>query len=399
MNPRLQLLHPYPFPRLAALLAGAEPPAGLDPIPLSIGEPRHAPPAFIGEALTEALDTLDRYPVARGIPELRAAIGRWLERRYRLPGGRVNPETQVLPVNGTREGLFAFVQAVVDFTADSLVMMPNPFYQIYEGAALLAGATPRYMDLMPANGFLPDLDAVSADEWDRCALLFLCSPGNPTGTVMGAEFLQRALELADRHDFVVASDECYADIYFDEDRPPTGLLEVCEALGRHDFSRCIVFHSLSKRSSVPGLRSGFVAGDAHVMQGLHDYRTYHGCAVPVHTQLASVPAWDDEDYVAANRRVYQDKLEAVFPILEPVLDVPRPEAAFYLWARTPVDDETFTRGLFETQHVTALPGSYLSRPGADGRSPGADHVRLSLVAPLAACVDAAERIRDYCRTL
>jgi len=397
MNPRLALLRPYPFERLRTLLAGAAPPAGLPHIPLSIGEPRHAPPPFVAEALTRALDTLGSYPLALGLPELRAAIARWLERRFALPGGAVDAESMVLPVNGTREGLFAFAQAVVDAGRPApAVLMPNPFYQIYEGAALLAGAEPVFLDCTAAHGYLPDLDAVPAATWDRCQLLFLCSPGNPTGAVMPEDYLRRALALADRHGFVIASDECYSEIYLDEAHPPPGLLQAAHAAGNTAFERCVVFHSLSKRSSVPGLRSGFVAGDPQVLAAFRLYRTYHGCAVPVHTQLASIPAWQDEAHVVENRRLYREKFAAVLPVLREALAVEAPAGAFYLWPEVG-DDEAFARGLFERQHVTVLPGSYLSRDTAGG-NPGRGRVRISLVANLADSVEAARRIVAFVRS-
>jgi N-succinyldiaminopimelate aminotransferase len=307
----------------------------------------------------------------------------------------IDPATMILPVNGTREGLFSFVQAVVDPAAAQCVLMPNPFYQIYEGAALLAGAEPVYLPTLEENGYLPDLESVPASTWDRCAVLFLCSPGNPTGAVMDADFLARAIELADQHDFVIASDECYSDIYLDESSAPVGLLEVCRDLGRDDLQGCVVFHSLSKRSSVPGLRSGFVAGDAEIMAGYRLYRTYHGCAVPNAVQLASIPAWQDEAHVQVSRSLYQEKFDAVLPLLDDVLPVARPAAAFYVWVATPVDDERFARELFATRNVTVLPGRYLSR-SVDGIDPGENRVRISLVATTDECVEAAQRIRDFC---
>jgi len=398
LNPNLDRLKPYPFERLAALKSGIHPPAGLHHIPLSIGEPKHTPPDFVGEALTAALHTLGTYPVALGLEDLRSAIAGWLRRRFGLPEAMIDPATMILPVNGTREGLFSFVQAVVDPAGGQAVLMPNPFYQIYEGAALLAGAEPVYLNTVEENGYLPDLDAVTAETWDRCAVLFLCSPGNPTGTVLDSAFLRRAIELADRHDFVVASDECYSDIYLDESAPPIGLAQVCHELGRPGMERCVVFHSLSKRSSVPGLRSGFVAGDAGLMAGFRLYRTYHGCAVPLAVQLASIPAWNDEEHVVASRKLYQEKFDAVLPILRDVMPVTSPPAAFYLWTRTPVDDETFARDLFATRNVTVLPGRYLSRPTPDG-DPGENRVRISLVARTEECVEAARRIRQYCESL
>jgi N-succinyldiaminopimelate aminotransferase len=398
MNPLLDRLYPYPFERLAALTAGATPPADRRPIALSIGEPRHAPPAFIGDALVGALDRLAVYPKAAGLPELRSACAGWLERRFALGARAVDPATMVIPVNGTREGLFSFVQAVLDPAAGGLVLMPNPFYQIYEGAALLAGAEPWYLDTTATTGFLPDLDAVPADVWSRCRILFICSPGNPTGAVMDEAYLLRVLALAERHGFVVASDECYADIYLDESAPPPGLLGACLRAGNPRFEGCAVFHSLSKRSSVPGLRSGFVAGDAAIMDGFRLYRTYHGCAVPEMVQLASVPAWSDDLHAAENRRRYQEKFAAVVPILAEVMPVTRPAAAFYLWLETPIDDEAFTRGLYAAENVLVLPGRYLSRDHAGG-NPGAGRVRVSLVAELDECVEAARRIARFVRSL
>jgi N-succinyldiaminopimelate aminotransferase len=397
MNPRLGRLRPYPFERLRELLANTRPPGGLTPIPLSIGEPRHAPPPFVGAALSAARESLGSYPLTLGTPLLRAAISRWLERRYSLPDGAVDEETMVLPVNGTREGLFSFVQAAVDPTQmRPAVLMPNPFYQIYEGAALLAGAEPVYMNCDEAGGFLPDLDAVDAATWNRCQVLFLCSPANPTGTVLPESYLRRALELSARHGFVIASDECYSEIYRDETRPPCGLLEAAHGAGNASFDRCVVFHSLSKRSSVPGLRSGFVAGDASVLASFRLYRTYHGCAMPLHVQLASIPAWQDEAHVRENRRLYRAKFDAVVPVLREAMDLATPAGAFYLWPRVD-DDESFARGLFADQHVTVLPGSYLARD-AGGWNPGRGRVRISLVASVEDCVDAAQRIVSFVRS-
>jgi len=396
MNPRLGRLRPYPFERLRELLEGAVPPAQLPHIPLSIGEPKHAAPPFIAEALTRALSTLGSYPAVLGIPELRAVVAAWLERRFALAPGSVRPLDMVLPVNGTREGLFSFVQAAVDETrAWPAVLLPNPFYQIYEGAALLAGAEPVHLDCDPANGWLPDLDAVTADDWNRCQVLFLCSPGNPTGAVMPMDYLRRALELADHYGFVIASDECYSEIYRDEACPPCGLLQAAQSAGRREFERCVVFHSLSKRSSVPGLRSGFVAGDPALLSAFRLYRTYHGCAVPVHTQLASVPAWQDEEHVVRNRELYRRKFASVVPLLGEVLDVETPDGAFYLWPQVG-DDEAFARGLFATRNVTVLPGSYLARDTARG-NPGRGRVRISLVASVDDCVEAARRIVEFVR--
>jgi N-succinyldiaminopimelate aminotransferase len=393
MNPALSALHPYPFERLRALLAGAQPPAHLPHIPLSIGEPKHAPPSLVLQAMSADLPTLGTYPSTQGLPQFRQAVAQWLTRRFGLPTSAVDPETMVLPVNGTREALFACVQAVVDRSRAAVVVMPNPFYQIYEGAALLAGAQPYFMPGSRENDHLPDLDAVPEAIWQRCQLLFLCSPGNPTGAVASLDYLKRALELARRHDFIIACDECYSEIYLDEAAPPPGLLQAAYAAGHTRFERCIVFHSLSKRSSVPGLRSGFVAGDPQLIKSFLLYRTYHGCAMSVHTQLVSIPAWNDEAHVIENRSLYRQKFAAVVPILQSVLEVEAPQAGFYLWPRVH-EGELFTRELFERQHVTVLPGSYIGRPMAGG-NPGKERVRISLVASVDECITAAQRIRTY----
>ena len=394
MNHALTQLQPYPFEKLRALLAGAQPPADKRPIALSIGEPKHKSPDFVAQALASNLDQLAVYPTTLGIPALREAIAAWCERRFGVPSGWLDAARHVLPVNGTREALFAFTQTVVNREARGLVVSPNPFYQIYEGAALLAGAEPHYLPCLEDNGFNPDFDAVPADIWQRCQILFLCSPGNPTGALVPMEQLKKLIALADKHDFVIAADECYSELYFDEENPPPGLLSACAELGRSDFKRCVVFHSLSKRSNLPGLRSGFVAGDADILKAFLLYRTYHGCAMPVQTQLASIAAWQDEDHVRANRDQYRAKYDAVLEILQPVLDVQRPDGSFYLWAKTPGDDTTFTRELFAREHVTVVPGSYLSRE-VNGENPGAGRIRMALVAPLAECIEAAQRIRHF----
>lgn len=402
MNNALQQLQPYPFEKLRALLGGVQPPAQKPAIALSIGEPKHRSPAFVAEALSANLEQLAVYPTTLGIPALREAIANWCSRRFNLQAGALDPARHVLPVNGTREALFAFTQAVVQRSAPGqepgLVVSPNPFYQIYEGAALLAGAQPHYLPCLEEHGFNPDFDAVSDAVWERCQILFLCSPGNPTGALIPLETLKKLIALADKFDFVIAADECYSELYFDEANPPAGLLSACAELGRSDFARCVVFHSLSKRSNLPGLRSGFVAGDADIMKSFLLYRTYHGCAMPVQTQLASIAAWNDEAHVKANRDLYREKFDAVLRVLDGVLDVQRPDGGFYLWAKTPIDDETFTRELFAREHVTVVPGSYLSR-SVNGENPGAGRVRMALVAPLAECVAAAERIRDFVKSL
>jgi N-succinyldiaminopimelate aminotransferase len=394
MNRALDLLQPYPFEKLRALLAGAQPPADKKPIALSIGEPKHRSPDFVARTLADSLDQLAVYPTTIGLPALREAIATWCERRFGVPAGWLDAARHVLPVNGTREALFAFTQAVVNREPGALVVSPNPFYQIYEGATLLAGAQPHYLPCLQDNGFNPDFDAVPAEIWQHCQILFICSPGNPTGALVPLETLKKLIALADQYDFVIAADECYSELYFDEHNPPPGLLTACAELGRSDFKRCVVFHSLSKRSNLPGLRSGFVAGDAEILKPFLLYRTYHGCAMPVQTQLASIAAWNDEAHVRANRDLYREKFAAVLEVLDGVLDVQRPDGGFYLWAKTPVDDATFTRELFEREHVTVVPGSYLSRE-VDGVNPGAGRVRMALVAPLAECVEAAQRIRHY----
>ncbi len=394
MNPDLSRLQPYPFERLAELNAGVVPPVDRQPIRLSIGEPKHTTPAFIAETVISHLHGLSQYPLTRGQPALREAIADWLTRRFTLPGGSIDPAQQVLPVNGTREALFAIAQAVVDRGRDPVVLMPNPFYQIYEGAALLAGAEPVFMNTTAATGYLPDFSQVADAVWQHAQLVYICSPGNPTGAVMGLPALQELIELAERHDFVIASDECYSELYFDEAAPPPGLLQAAAAMGREDYRRCLVFHSLSKRSNAPGLRSGFVAGDRDLIAAFLRYRTYHGCAMPPATQAASTLAWQDEAHVIANRALYREKFSAFVDILGTILDVRIPAAGFYLWPVTPVDDCRFARGLLQEQNVAVLPGSFLSRAHA-GINPGENHVRMALVAPLDDCIEAAQRIRAY----
>jgi N-succinyldiaminopimelate aminotransferase len=399
MNPDLHLLHPYPFEKLAALKAAVTPPADLKDIMLSIGEPKHEPPAFVLETLVKNLNKLSTYPTTKGIPELREVIAAWATKRFKLNANTFTADKHVLPVNGTREALFAFAQAIIDRTKPNpIILSPNPFYQIYEGAALLSGAQPYFLNCTPENNFIPDFESVSEDLWQRTQLLFICSPGNPTGAVMSNIQLKKLISLADKYDFIIASDECYSELYFDEKNPPTGLLQACAELGRDDFSRCVVFHSLSKRSNLPGLRSGFVGGDAKILEKFLLYRTYHGCAMPVPTQLASVSAWQDEDHVIANRKAYTEKFDAVLNILDNILDVKKPDASFYLWPKTPIKGELFAQKLFEAQKVTVLPGSYLAR-NANGINPGEDYVRLALVAPLAECIDAAQRIKTFVKSL
>lgn len=396
MNPDLERLQAYPFERLAALLRGTEPPSASTAINLAIGEPQHPPPAFIAETLIGHLHGLARYPSTQGGEALRTTIAAWLQRRYGLPAGSLDAARHVLPVNGTREALFALAQCLIDRSQGALVLMPNPFYQIYEGAALLAGAEPGFIPCLPQNGWLPDFESVTPAEWQRCQLLYICTPGNPSGAVMELPLLQELLALAERYDFVIASDECYAEIYGDEDCPPPGLLQAAAAMGNTDYRRCVVFHSLSKRSSVPGLRSGFVAGDAMLIERFLRYRTYHGCAMPLHAQAASIAAWNDEHHVRDNRALYREKFDAVLDVLAPVLDVERPAAGFYLWPATPIDDTVFARALYARENVRILPGRYLSRP-ANGVDPGAGRARIALVAPLQDCLIAAEGIARVAR--
>ncbi len=401
MNSRLASLQPYPFQKLAELIQGVTPPAGKSPIRLSVGEPQHAAPKFVLEALTENLSGLSNYPATKGTAALRQAISAWATRRFQLNKIILNPERHVLPVAGTREALFSFAQAVVDrhhHSQQPVVMLPNPFYQIYEGAALLAGARPFYLNTVRANGYRMDFARVPKEIWEQTQLVYLCSPGNPTGAVLDHEDFAVVIALAQQYNFVIASDECYSELYFDEAKPPVGLLQVANDLGIKDYQRCVVFHSLSKRSNLPGLRSGFVAGDGAIMERYLQYRTYQGCALPPPTQAASILAWSDEAHVQANRDQYRAKFDAVLKILRPVLNVEKPDAGFYLWPELPCGDEIFARDLYARENVLALPGSYLSRL-AQGANPGEKHLRLALVAPLADCIEAAQRLRNYVESL
>ncbi len=393
MNPLLERLHPYPFERLRQLMAGTVPSAAHTPIHLGIGEPKHPTPALIREAVVDALGGLASYPATAGEPRLRETIAGWLHRRY---GVDVNPATQILPVNGSREALFALAQTVIDPTrAGATVVCPNPFYQIYEGAALLAGAQVVYANSDPARGFAVDWSSIESETWARTQLLYVCSPGNPTGAVMGLDEWRTLFELSDRYGFVIASDECYSEIYFDEAQPPLGALQAAKALSRDNFRRLVALTSLSKRSNVPGMRSGFVAGDADVIKPFLLYRTYHGSAMSPVVQAASIAAWRDEAHVVANRQLYRLKFDAVTPKLSEVLDLVMPEAGFYAWARVPGgDDVAFARGLLAQYNVTLLPGSLLARE-ANGVNPGAGRVRMALVAPLDECVEAARRIVEF----
>ena len=399
MNQNLTLLHPYPFEKLAQLKQGIIPPADKSPIMLSIGEPTHATPQFIKDVLIENLNSISNYPTTKGIPELRKAIASWLEKRFAC---EVNPETQVLPVNGTREALFSFAQCVIDSSKYPLVVMPNPFYQIYEGAALLAGAEPYFLNTTQDSDYLPDFDSIPESVWQRCQLMYICSPANPSGSVMSQADQEKLLCLAEKYDFVIASDECYSELYDDENHPPVGLLETAWQTGNTAFKRCVVFHSLSKRSNAPGLRSGFVAGDADILQQYFQYRTYQGCAMPLPTQKASISAWQDETHVIENRRLYREKFTAFIDILSEVCDVKKPPASFYVWLKIPeqlaINDTEFAKRLFAQENITVLSGSFLSRD-FNGINPGVNHVRIALVAPLAECIEAAQRIKRFLTTL
>jgi len=393
LNPLLEALQPYPFERLRALLAGHTPNPAFAPINLSIGEPKHPTPALIREALVGALDGLSAYPATAGLPALRASISRWAVKRYGLQ--TLDPATQILPINGSREALFAFAQTVVDPTRQpARVLCPNPFYQIYEGAALLAGATPLFVNTSRETEFRLRLEAVAPTDWTQVQLVYVCSPANPSGAVLRLEDWARLFELSDRFGFVIASDECYSELYFDEAAPPIGGLEAAHRLGRKGYEGLVVFSSLSKRSNAPGLRSGFAAGDAALIRRFLLYRTYHGSAMSHSVQAASIAAWEDESHVRENRRLYVDKFHAVLPLLSPSFEARMPDGGFYLWLRTPIDDAAYTRRLHAEYNVLVLPGSFLARE-AHGENPGRNYVRVALVAPLAECTEAADRLNRF----
>jgi N-succinyldiaminopimelate aminotransferase len=404
LNPRLDTLQTYPFQKLATLIAGVPERSDLTRVNLSIGEPRHTTPALIAEALTAGLGSLSNYPSTQGPANLRQAVAEWAQRRYGLPA--LDISTQVIPVNGSREALFAIAQAVVTppagdaaaSTVRPVVVSPNPFYQIYEGAALLAGAEPYYLNTVSATGYVPDLASVTDDVWARTQLLYTCSPGNPTGTVLKLDYWRDLFARANRYGFVIASDECYSEIYLDEAQPPLGALQAAQALGRGDYRNLLVFGSLSKRSNAPGLRSGYVIGEADLIRRFLLYRTYHGCAMSEAVAAASVAAWRDEGHVRENRALYKAKFDALLPILGPVTGVERPDAGFYLWLPTPVADETFVKTLLAEENVLLLPGSFLARE-AHGINPGAGHARVALVAPFEQCVEGAKRIARHWQRL
>ncbi|MBK8958555.1 MAG: succinyldiaminopimelate transaminase [Proteobacteria bacterium] len=399
MNLGLLELKPYPFEQLAAIRARVAPPAGLPLINLSIGEPQHPTPPRVHQALIAHLDGTARYPATRGIVELRQAIVAWANRRFHLADGLLDAERHVLPVNGTREALFAIAQCVVAAASErNLVVMPNPFYQIYEGAALLAGGTPYFLHCPADLDFRPDWDAVPDSVWQRTALVYVCSPGNPSGAILTSDDYARLTALADRHGFVIVADECYSELYYDERQPPLGLLEWCAAHGRADFRQCLVMHSLSKRSNAPGLRSGFVAGDAAIIEPFYRYRTYQGGAMPVHVQHASIAAWSDEEHVVTNRALYRRKFDAVVPLLAEVAKLTQPAAGFYLWPELATDDLLACERLLGEAGVLVLPGSFLARDSQHG-NPGKHRLRIALVADQDECVQAARRMQPVLRQL
>ncbi len=400
MNPSLDLLKPYPFERLDDLLTQIHPPSALHPIALSIGESDYASSEFATKKLKDNVDLIQYYPTTQGISELRSSIKQWLVKRYNLDPQTLDSDTNILPVNGTREAIFSLAQAVVDPTQkDPLVIMSNPFYQVYEGATILANATPVFLATTIENNFLPDFSRVPDEYWRNCQLVYICTPGNPTGKVYTRQKFYELMTLSMKFNFVIACDECYSEIYHDESNPPAGLLEIAKDFGNTDYTNCIVFNSLSKRSNVPGLRSGFVAGDKEIIQEYLKYRTYHGCSMPLPTQYASIECWKDEQHVIDNRNFYRKKFKDVLEILSPVLEVKQPEATFYLWLKTPIDDdEKFTQDLYRLQNVTVLPGSYLSRVTGD-KNPGQGYVRVALVASLSDCIEAAKRIRAFVQSM
>ncbi len=392
MNPDLDKLQTYPFEKLSALLEGAKPNPELTPISLYIGEPKHPTPDFIKRALIDSLAGMAIYPATAGTVALRTAITTWAAQRYRVT---LDPATQVIPVTGSREALFSFAQAVIDpRKPDPVVVCPNPFYQIYEGAALLGRATPHFLNSLPANRYAANFADIPEAVWKRTQLIYTCSPGNPTGAVMSLAEWKALFDLSDKHGFVIASDECYSEIYFDEGKPPLGALDAARQLGRDGFPRLVIFSSLSKRSNVPGMRSGFVAGDAAIIKQYLLYRTYHGCAMSGPVQVASATAWGDEAHVIENRRLYREKFETALSILKPVCDVDWPDAAFYLWLPTKGNDTEFARRLYIEKNVTVLPGSFLARDSA-GVNPGTRRIRVALVSTVEECAESARRIADF----
>ena len=395
MNPELQNLHTYPFEKLRELLSKCNVNTKKSAITLAIGEPKHKTPKFITEELEANISNISTYPTTRGTNELKTAIINWLCRRFNLSQETLNEERNILPANGTREALFSITQTVVNKTnGNPIVMMPNPFYQIYEGAALLAGAEPYYLNCIEENKYIPDLSLVPKEIWQRCQLFYLCSPGNPSGAVVDFDFIKELMMLADKYNFIIASDECYSEIYYNEEQPPLSLLEYAKKLGNFEYKRCLIFHSLSKRSNVPGLRSGFVAGDSEIIEIFYRYRTYHGCAMPLHVQKASIAAWNDEKHVKENRDIYREKFLKVCVELKSVLPVTPPSGGFYLWPKLNCSDIDFAKELYTSENVEVLPGSYLSR-NVDCINPGDKRVRIALVAETDVCIEAAKRIKGF----
>ena len=395
MNPELENLHTYPFEKLRNLLSKCNVNTKKSAITLAIGEPKHKTPKFITKELEANISNISTYPTTRGTNELKTAIINWLCRRFNLSQETLNEERNILPANGTREALFSITQTVVNkASGNPIVMMPNPFYQIYEGAALLAGAEPYYLNCIEENKYIPDLSLVPKEIWQRCQLFYLCSPGNPSGAVVDFDFIKELMMLADKYNFIIASDECYSEIYYNEEQPPLSLLEYAKKLGNFEYKRCLIFHSLSKRSNVPGLRSGFVAGDSEIIEIFYRYRTYHGCAMPLHVQKASIAAWNDEKHVKENRDIYREKFLKVCVELKSVLPVTPPSGGFYLWPKLHCSDEDFAKELYTSENVEVLPGSYLSR-NVNCINPGDKRVRIALVAETDLCIEAAKRIKGF----
>jgi N-succinyldiaminopimelate aminotransferase len=397
VNPNLDRLQSYPFHKLNKLYSGITPNSAYSPIRLHIGEPKHKTPDFIRLALIEGLNKLANYPTTLGNKSLRTSIASWLKHRYSLSS--LDPDTEVIPVNGSREALFSFAQAVIDLSCLNVsVVCPNPFYQIYEGAALLAGATPHFLNALPENNFIPDYSQIPDNIWSCTQLIYVCSPANPSGKVMTMDEWRKLFSLSDRFEFIIAADECYSEIYLDENNPPLGALEAAHHLDRKNFSRLVVFGSLSKRSNVPGMRSGFVAGDSEILKNFLHYRTYHGCAMNPAVQAASEAAWNEESHVSENRRLYREKFFVVKELLNGKIEASIPEATFYLWAKTPISDTDFARQLYQDYNVTVLPGSYLARE-AHSVNPGKNFIRMAMVPPLSECVEATKRIKAFCNSL
>lgn len=395
MNSRLDLLQPYPFARLAALLSDANPNPDLKFLSLAIGEPKHPAPEVVRKSLCDSLDQIESYPPTAGSIELRQAIAGWANNRFELGNNSLSAEEQVLPVNGTREALFAITQALTDpEKPGGTVAMPNPFYQIYEGAAILAGKQPYYLNCQSEHNLQPDWQSLTDETWQQMELLYICSPGNPSGTYIALEDMQYLIEKADKHDFIVVSDECYSELYLDPNKKAPSILQACRDMGRTDFSRCIAFHSLSKRSNLPGLRSGFVAGDAEILKKFLSYRTYHGSAMSGMVQQASIAAWSDESHAEENRQIYREKYAILSSRLEQHFEFNMPQAAFYLWLNTPIDDQEFCKGLYQHKNLKVVPGSFLARDTNQG-NPGVNKIRIALVAPLEKCIEGIDRLIDF----